>query len=50
MNMVLDEAVEIGKKRIEVGRILVKGDSITLLQEANPLARPAPAGGVETTN
>lgn len=36
MNMVLDEAVEIGKKRNEIGRILLKGDSITLLQEANP--------------
>lgn len=36
MNMVLDDAVEIGKKRTEIGRILLKGDSITLLQEANP--------------
>ena len=36
MNMVLDDAVEIGKKRVEVGRILLKGDSITLLQEAQP--------------
>ena len=42
MNMVLDEAVEIGKKRVEVGRILVKGDSITLLLEANPPPRPQP--------
>jgi small nuclear ribonucleoprotein len=36
MNMVLDDAVEIGKTRKEVGRILLKGDSITLLQEAQP--------------
>eukprot|EP00428_Durinskia_dybowskii_P050074 CAMPEP_0170312018 /NCGR_PEP_ID=MMETSP0116_2-20130129/56532_1 /TAXON_ID=400756 /ORGANISM="Durinskia baltica, Strain CSIRO CS-38" /LENGTH=83 /DNA_ID=CAMNT_0010564367 /DNA_START=14 /DNA_END=261 /DNA_ORIENTATION=+ len=34
MNMVLDDAVEIGKSRKEIGRILLKGDSITLLQEA----------------
>lgn len=35
MNMVLDDAVEIDSKknsRQEVGRILLKGDSITLLQ------------------
>ena len=36
MNMVLDDAVEIGKTRKEVGRILLKGDSITLLQDAQP--------------
>ena len=36
MNMVLDDAVEIGKSRKEIGRILLKGDSITLLQEAQP--------------
>jgi small nuclear ribonucleoprotein E len=42
MNMVLDEAVEIGKKRVEVGRILVKGDSITLLQEAQPPPKAQP--------
>eukprot|EP00525_Craspedostauros_australis_P007164 CAMPEP_0198116072 /NCGR_PEP_ID=MMETSP1442-20131203/9438_1 /TAXON_ID= /ORGANISM="Craspedostauros australis, Strain CCMP3328" /LENGTH=92 /DNA_ID=CAMNT_0043773761 /DNA_START=112 /DNA_END=390 /DNA_ORIENTATION=+ len=36
MNMVLDDAVEIGKERTEVGRILLKGDAITLLQEAQP--------------
>jgi small nuclear ribonucleoprotein E len=41
MNMVLDEAVEItGRKsgggRVEVGRILLKGDAITLIQEAHP--------------
>ncbi len=36
MNMVLDDAVEIGKKRTEVGRILLKGDAITLIQEAQP--------------
>lgn len=39
MNMVLDDAVEIGKKRNEVGRILLKGDSITLIQEANPVKK-----------
>lgn len=40
MNMVLDEAVEIDAKkgnRSEVGRILLKGDSITLMQEAQPV-------------
>mmetsp|Transcript_5809 Transcript_5809/g.7607 ORF Transcript_5809/g.7607 Transcript_5809/m.7607 type:complete len:96 (-) Transcript_5809:1025-1312(-) len=40
MNMVLDDAVEIDSKkksRQEVGRILLKGDSITCLQEANPV-------------
>lgn len=39
MNMTLDDAVEIdtktGKKE-EVGRILLKGDAITLMQNANP--------------
>lgn len=36
MNMTLEDAVEIQNgKRTEVGRILLKGDSITLLQEAN---------------
>ncbi|MGK3735630.1 MAG: small nuclear ribonucleoprotein E [Bacillariaceae sp.] len=39
MNMVLDDAVEIGKKRNEVGRILLKGDAITLIQEANPVKK-----------
>jgi small nuclear ribonucleoprotein E len=43
MNMVLDDAVEIGKKRTEIGRILLKGDAITLLQEANPQRKPPPA-------
>lgn len=39
MNMTLEDAVEIiGGKRTEVGRILLKGDSITLLQEANVVA------------
>ena len=45
MNMVLDDAVEIGGKhqqRVEVGRILVKGDSITLLQEAQPPPKAPP--------
>jgi small nuclear ribonucleoprotein E len=40
MNMVLDEAVEIDSKknvRSEVGRILLKGDSITMIQEAQPV-------------
>jgi small nuclear ribonucleoprotein E len=40
MNFVLDEAVEIDstkKTRQEVGRILLKGDSITMLQEAQPV-------------
>ena len=45
MNMVLDDAVEVnakqGSQRTEVGRILLKGDSITLLQEAQPV-RPQP--------
>jgi len=39
-NVVLDEAVEIDSKknaRQEVGRILLKGDSITLVQEAQPV-------------
>jgi len=46
MNMVLDDAVEIGKTRKEVGRILLKGDSITLLQEAQP-QRKDQSGGQE---
>jgi small nuclear ribonucleoprotein E len=44
MNMVLDDAVEIGKKRVEIGRILLKGDSITLLQEAQPPQKKEPVG------
>ncbi len=43
MNMTLDDAVEIDKKtgkKTNVGRILLKGDAITLLQNANP---PLPA-------
>lgn len=34
MNMVLDDAVEISKSagRVEVGRLLLKGDAVTLLQ------------------
>jgi small nuclear ribonucleoprotein E len=36
MNMTLDEAVEINSgKRTQVGRILLKGDAITLLQDAH---------------
>lgn len=45
MNMVLEDAVEIDSKknaRREVGRIMLKGDAITLLQEAQPV-RPATA-------
>jgi len=45
MNIVVYDAVEIDSKknvRQEVGRILLKGDSITLLQEAQPVR---PAGG-----
>jgi len=37
MNLVLDEAVEIknnGETRMEIGRILLKGDNITLIQAA----------------
>ncbi|KAG2186815.1 hypothetical protein INT44_003041 [Umbelopsis vinacea] len=37
MNLVLDEAVEINSKtqtRKEIGRILLKGDNITLIQAA----------------
>ena len=40
MNMVLEDAVEIDSKKnktVEVGRILLKGDSITMLQEAQPV-------------
>merc|ERR1719491_1313067 len=46
MNMVLDDAVEIGKKRVEVGRILLKGDSITLIQEANPVKKRVEVGRI----
>jgi|EP00544_Gedaniella_sp_CCMP2646_P008981 small nuclear ribonucleoprotein E len=36
MNMTLDDAVEVtGKERNDIGRILLKGDAITLLQEAS---------------
>ena len=45
MNMVLDDAVEIGsgkKGRIDVGRILLKGDAITLIQEAEPEKKETP--------
>eukprot|EP00561_Arcocellulus_cornucervis_P012803 CAMPEP_0185801134 /NCGR_PEP_ID=MMETSP1322-20130828/1274_1 /TAXON_ID=265543 /ORGANISM="Minutocellus polymorphus, Strain RCC2270" /LENGTH=75 /DNA_ID=CAMNT_0028496817 /DNA_START=118 /DNA_END=345 /DNA_ORIENTATION=+ len=37
MNMTLDEAAEVDTKtgkKVDVGRILLKGDAITLLQEA----------------
>mmetsp|Transcript_4019 Transcript_4019/g.8055 ORF Transcript_4019/g.8055 Transcript_4019/m.8055 type:complete len:99 (-) Transcript_4019:41-337(-) len=49
MNMVLEDAVEIDSKknsREEVGRILLKGDSITLLQIAQPV-RPAAEPGMQ---
>mmetsp|Transcript_9555 Transcript_9555/g.14070 ORF Transcript_9555/g.14070 Transcript_9555/m.14070 type:complete len:90 (-) Transcript_9555:294-563(-) len=39
MNMTLDNTVECdlkSGKRTEVGRILLKGDAITLIQNANP--------------
>jgi Small nuclear ribonucleoprotein (snRNP) homolog len=45
MNMTLDSAVECDLKtgkRTEIGRILLKGDAITLLQNANP---PPPSNG-----
>lgn len=45
MNMTLDDAVEIDKKtgkKTNVGRILLKGDAITLLQNANPPRPPQP--------
>jgi small nuclear ribonucleoprotein E len=48
MNMVLEDAVEIDSKknkRVEVGRILLKGDSITMLQEAQPVRPAAPREG-----
>jgi small nuclear ribonucleoprotein E len=44
MNFVLDDAVEIDsakKTRHEAGRILLKGDSITMLQEAQPVRPPS---------
>jgi len=37
MNMTLDDAAEVDTKtgkKVDVGRILLKGDAITLLQEA----------------
>ena len=37
MNMTLEDAVEVvGGKRTEIGRILLKGDSISVLNDANP--------------
>eukprot|EP01039_Chlorochromonas_danica_P001797 gene1798-1963_t len=44
MNVVLDDAVEVNIKansRRSVGRILLKGDCITLIQKANPEAMEA---------
>ena len=38
MNLVLDEAEEVNvknKQRKSLGRILLKGDNITLMQDAN---------------
>ena len=49
MNMVLEDAVEIDSKknqRVEVGRILLKGDSITAIQEAQPV-RPTPTASAD---
>jgi len=39
MNLVLDDAEEVHlktKKRKSLGRIMMKGDNITLIQNANP--------------
>jgi len=44
MNMTLDKAVECDLKtgkRTEVGRILLKGDAVTLMQNANPPPPPS---------
>eukprot|EP00922_Rhytidocystis_sp_ex-Travisia-forbesii_P020451 GHVS01030086.1.p1 GENE.GHVS01030086.1~~GHVS01030086.1.p1 ORF type:complete len:124 (+),score=24.56 GHVS01030086.1:121-492(+) len=49
MNMVLDTAEEVmvkKKTRTKLGRILVKGDNITLIMNANPPA-PQPVAPVE---
>ena len=43
MNFVLDDAVEIDTRKSQrqsVGRILLKGDAITLIQEAQPVRPP----------
>ncbi|XP_077287615.1 small ribonucleoprotein particle protein SmE [Arctopsyche grandis] len=43
MNLVLDEAEEFNTKsgaRKHLGRIMMKGDNITLIQNVNPLAAP----------
>mmetsp|Transcript_9290 Transcript_9290/g.11125 ORF Transcript_9290/g.11125 Transcript_9290/m.11125 type:complete len:94 (+) Transcript_9290:102-383(+) len=43
MNMTVDDAVEVDTKtgkRSSVGRILLKGDAITLLQDCNPPVPP----------
>merc|ERR1740139_1417651 len=45
MNMTLDNVVEIDTKkgrRTEVGRILLKGDAITLIQNVNPTPPDTP--------
>ncbi|KAJ1436824.1 small ribonucleoprotein particle protein SmE [Ochromonadaceae sp. CCMP2298] len=44
MNVVLDDAVEVNMKtkaRKTVGRILLKGDCITLIQRADPSSAPS---------
>lgn len=44
MNMVLDEAEEVSAKkgtRRPLGRILLKGDAITLMRPAGAAAQPA---------
>ena len=51
MNVVLDEATEVDRKkktRTELGRIMLKGDNITLIQHATPQTgqTAAAAGGV----
>ena len=51
MNVVLDDATEVDRKkktRTELGRILLKGDNITLIQHATPqtASTAAAAGGV----
>jgi hypothetical protein len=53
ISMVLDDAVEIDSKknaRQEVGRILLKGDAITLLQEAQPVRPAAPPEAAATVS
>ena len=49
MNVVLDEATEVDRKkktRTELGRILLKGDNISLIQQAAPQTDKAAAAAV----